>query len=122
MKIVDFKTFIATPPGTVYAKYEPCVFDELCIKGNSLGEHDFCYQSIADAVDSNGSTEWFHFLDEGKASGTSIPMNFDCQGRDGLFDYDQLYAVFEATDVRALIERLERAVKDQGSIQQPPSS
>jgi hypothetical protein len=33
-------------------------------------------------------------------------MDFDCQGRDGLFDAAQLFAVWEPQDVAVLIARL----------------
>lgn len=35
MRIVDRKTFLAMPIGTVFSKYEPCVFGNLCIKGET---------------------------------------------------------------------------------------
>ena len=36
MKIVDLPTFLALPPGAIYAKYKPCVFGELAIKDDSF--------------------------------------------------------------------------------------
>jgi hypothetical protein len=39
-------------------------------------------------------------------NGEEIPLDFDCQGRDGLFDLDQLFAVWSDSDVEALITRL----------------
>lgn len=115
MKIINRTAFLAMPDGTVFSKYEPCVFGELLIKGKSLdgGSGDFCYQSIVDAIASTGSGDFGDKLFDAEENGTSLPMDFDCQGRDGTFEMDQLFAVFEPRDVRQLIERLEQALSDQ---------
>lgn len=116
MKIVDRKTFLSMPPETVYAKYTPSVFDGLNIKGDTIyglnGEAiDWFYQSIgADAIDAHDSAAWGALLDESQEEGKSLVMDFECQGRDGCFDDDQLFAVFEKADVVALIERLKRCL------------
>ena len=111
MKIVDRKTFIAMPPGTVFSKYEPCVFGDLLIKGDSL-PNDFCYQQIADAIDCSGSGDYEDKLFLSQETGSSLEMDFDCQGRDGCFDEGQLFAVWERGDVKALILRFQQAVED----------
>jgi len=109
MRIIDRKTFLEQPPGTVYAKYEPCFFGPLLIKGDSL-PNDFGYQQIADAIDCTGSGDFADKLFFAQENGESIPMDFDCQGRDGLFDDDQLFAVFDRVDVEQLIARLKDAL------------
>lgn len=38
-------------------------------------------------------------------------MDFDNEGRDGFFNREQLFAVWEPADVSALMERLTRLVK-----------
>lgn len=109
MRIVDRKTFLAMPSGTLFSKYVPCVFENMQIKGDSLA-NDFLYQQIVDAIDCRDSGEFAALLDDSERDGTSIPMDFDCQGRDGCFDEDQLFAVWERADVNALIERLKGVV------------
>lgn len=111
MKIVDRKTFLAMPAGTVFAKYQPCYFEGLEIKGDSLS-NDYCFQQIVDALEVHDSGEFGDKLFESQEKGTSVPMDFYCQGRDGGFDDMQLFAVFEKQDVEALIERLRTAVRD----------
>ncbi len=107
MKIVNRKTFLAMPPGTVYAKYVPCVFEELCIKGDTLPNgNDWFYQSIADSIKSSGSDEWAHLLDESEADGRELEMDFATEGRDGCFEDDQLFAIWSKADVAQLIGRL----------------
>lgn len=114
MRIVDRKTFLAMPAGTVFAKYEPCVFGEMLIKGESLPD-DFCYQSIVDAIECTSDRDAMEALFQAEHTGMSIPMDFDCQGRDGCFDQDQLFAVFESADVVKLIERLRQALLHQST-------
>lgn len=109
MKIVNRKTFLEMPPGTVYAKFEPCIFGNLCIKDDSLS-NDWFYQNIVDAIDVNDSGEFGDVLFRANDTGESIPMDFHCLGRDGFFDNDQLFAVFERKDIEALIERLKEAI------------
>lgn len=107
MRIVNLEQFIAMPPGTVFAKYRPCVFEDLCIKGDSIAEtRDFFYQQIVDSLDCSGSDEWSKMLFESEETGKSLPMDFSTEGRDGCFDPAQLFAVWERADVEALIARL----------------
>lgn len=108
MKIVNRPEFLKLPPGTVYSKWEPCVFGELLIKGDTLPNgNDWFYQSIADAIDHTGSSDFSDKLFEAAETGKSLPMDFACEGRDGCFESDeQMFAVWERADVEALVERL----------------
>lgn len=123
MRIVDRAAFLAMPKGTVYAKFEPIWWQGLAIKeasivtgGDPPGRGDWFYQDIADAIATRSGvdvlTELEDLTEQSLATGSSIPMDFDGLGRDGLFEPDQLFAVWEQQDVRALIERLQRALRD----------
>ena len=103
MKIVDRKTFLAMPPGTIFNKWVLYVFGDLCIKGETWG-NDFLVQHL----DSLEEAENGVYMDAlgWLESGESIRMDFNAQGRDGLFDDDQCFAVWDAADVDALIARL----------------
>jgi len=109
MRIVDRKTFLALPEGTVFSKYEPCVFESLCIKGETWG-NDFLVQYIDSALDVQNCGEFSEKLEASKENGSSVSMDFDCMSRDGCFDDDQLFAVWERSDVEALITRLAQAL------------
>lgn len=120
MKIVDRETFLKLPEGTVYSEFNPCVFGELCIKGESIGSEEngfgsWCYQPIADAVETNGpgdiGGQLFDLTEDSLANGTSMKMDFDCSQRDGFYDEDQLFAVWERQDVEALIARLQETLE-----------
>lgn len=110
MRIVDHKTFLSLPAGTVFSKYEPYAFDSLAIKGSSIGDIDFFVQEIETAVDSDHSGDFYDKLDAAQTKGASLAMDFNCESRDGLFEPGQLFAVWEKADVEGLIARLQQCV------------
>jgi hypothetical protein len=105
VKIVNKKEFLKQPPGILFSKYRPCVFDLLMIKGESL-INDFYYQDIADGLDCESGEDFVGKLSDSEKNGTELKMDFYCQGRDGLFEDDQLFAVWSDDDRDALIDRL----------------
>lgn len=110
MKIVNLETFRKLPPNTLFAKYQPSVFEELEIKGETW-EHDFLVtSSLSSAIKCSGTEEFIDLLDRAEKTGESLAMDFESEGRDGFFDKDQLFAVWEEADVLALIERLKRCL------------
>ena len=119
MRIVDRQKFLALPGGALFSKYEPCNFSELMIKGDTL-HTDFYCMDLASAIKSNDTVEFVDTLTRAKESGCSIAMDFNCESRDGLFDQEQLFAVWEPADVVSLIERLQEAMLEFPSA--PPSS
>jgi hypothetical protein len=115
MKIVKRREFLKLPAGTLYSKYVHCAFEELQIKGDSLA-NDWFYQEIASAIDNTGSDDWSNKLFKAAETGESLPMDFNCQGRDGCFESDeQMFAIWEHYDVMALIQRLQAALSDQAT-------
>lgn len=114
MQIVDRKTFLAMPVGTVYSKmpldgaYD---FGPVEIKGETSGENDWYVQRlIGDFIGANDTAEWIDAIDEMKR-GLSRTVDYDIQGRDALYDADQLFAVFHQSDLLNLIERLTKALR-----------
>lgn len=105
MRIVKRAEFLALPPGTVFMKFKPCIFDDMCIKGRSL-ENDFYYFPLMYCVKAEGSSDLFDKLFKASSDSTvSLETDFFQRDRDGMFD-DQLFAVFERRDVEGLIEIL----------------
>lgn len=109
MKIVDLNTFLALPENTVFAKYKPCVFEDLSIKGATIGD-DFLVQYLVDSFINSGTTDFFDTLNRIEHSGESVTMDFDSWSRDGMFEPSQLFAVWEDSDIQLLIDRLSRCV------------
>ena len=99
------------PIGTVWSYYEPCNFRELYIKASDKKEwgNDFLFDSIIDAVDNVGSED-FVVKCEQMEKGENMPMDFEQTGREGMFDEEQLFAVFSKEDVEKLIKRLQETL------------
>jgi hypothetical protein len=108
MKVVNRDQFMAMPAGTLYQKYRPMIADDLEIKGDNCGETDFFLQNVCGvmALKCNASDQLMERFDEMVKDGASYPVDLDSQGRDGCFDADQLFLVWERADVEALIARL----------------
>ena len=106
MKIVDRKTFLQLDKETLYSKYEPCCLDDLEIKCIDDMGNDFITQWIANAIECESSEEHIDILLNAEENVISFTMDFDCPGRDGFFDKDQLFAIWEKEDIEKLIERL----------------
>jgi hypothetical protein len=111
MKIVNRETFLSLPKGTLFSKYEPCIFGDLCIKDESY-ENDFRYQKINSAIACNDTIEFSDKLFDARSYGTGLLMDFDDTYRDGMFDNDQLFAIWEQCDAEALLRRLDEAIQD----------
>lgn len=79
------------------------------MKLENCGEIDFFQQDIACPVKCNSSSEFMDILDDAEKTGKSFDLDFDesNSGRDGCFDEDQLFAIWEPNDIRQLIERLQ---------------
>lgn len=108
LKIINREQFLKLPNGVLYAKFEPCVFGDIAIKEDS-SSNGWLYQDLLE-LDVNDSGEWTDTLFEAIEKGTSFKLDYDCLGRDGMFDDKQLFAVFEKEDVVMLIERLKKTV------------
>ena len=70
---------------------------------------DWFDQQIVDSISCGGSgTNYEYFANqcEKMEHGISVGMDFNTSGRDGLFNEDELFAVWEQADVDALIARL----------------
>jgi len=111
MRIVDRMTFLAMPSGTLFSKYEPCIFGKLCIKGKTISFDDtrpidFFYVSIADAIDCHDDGDRADKLFAAEA-GARLALDLECESRDGCFDGDQLFAVWEDDDLADLIFKLQ---------------
>lgn len=119
MKIVNRQIFLALPAGTIYSKYKPCIFDEMGMKGESLfyddpGDgychDDFYYAPIGSQIDCSGSEEYFDRLNEMVKAGVSYPVDMETIGRDGFYEKEQLFAIWEKDDLLSLAKVIEQAI------------
>lgn len=108
MRLVDRKTFLALPEGTIYAKGKPWAFEGLNIKDENAGSNDWWYLEPC-WIESAGSHEHFDFLEEMQTKGASYPMQ-ESISRDGLYDDDAIFLVFERADLLRLRGMIDKAI------------
>lgn len=112
MRIVDRATFLAMPEETVFAKYESLGnIGEICVKGETW-TNDYWYQPLGNAIEAHDTGE---FCDVAAAAekGEPFKLDLDCQSRDGLFEDEQRFVVWDQDDVKQLVARLQRCVAPQ---------
>lgn len=98
-KIINRKEFLEMPANTLYREYKPCIMGDLEIKGYSL-DNDFWVQRL-DETNTDDTGDMIRMLESGV-----VEFDLDLEGRDAMYNDDQLYLVYELRDVHQLINRL----------------
>lgn len=101
MKVVNRENFLKLPSGTVYSKGKEWYFDAFNIKAESW-DNDWVYLDLC-WVECNESGQGFDRLQDSLENGTSYPMPTS-YGRDGGFDKEDLFLIFEEEDLKKLRE------------------
>jgi hypothetical protein len=120
MRIVSKQEFYKLPQGTICAKFEPDIFGEPFVKLDTWYDIedtdpiDYLYIPLWGMVDAQDTYKEGKILHEALTNKTSFKMDYDCSMRDGLFDEDQYYAVWEPEDIQGVIDILERAKRGDG--------
>lgn len=122
MRIVDRKEFLALPSGTIYAKfgaqpkdgsYLNLTHGEVAIKGDTSAGVDWWVQDLFPwFAESSGSDDYHETLERMLLHGAEAKPDYDCESRDGYFDEDQLFVIWDREDAERLIARLQRALAD----------
>lgn len=112
MKLIDKKTLLQMPRGTVFAKKSQtcCETNPVLVLRNCMAR-DFTYVNVSSFDFGKSYTEndeAFFTLEE--KPGTSIEMHLSEQ-RDGLFEDDEMYYVFSKNEVQQMIDVLTGALK-----------
>jgi hypothetical protein len=110
MKIVNLIEFRKLPAGTVYCKYKPCYFGELEMKGDTLEVDFYAASLIANVKWGHDSSGMIDILDNAVKTGDSFELEVDAICRDGYFEDDQLFGIYETNDIKQLIGKLEEAL------------
>lgn len=111
MKIVDLQTFRTLPQGTLFAKYQPCIFEELCVKGENCGQMDFDYHPLFDVV-ADSSDDQAETIMDASETGAEMTLDFESWIRDGMYDANQLFAVFSKEDTKGLVAMLTKSTSE----------
>lgn len=121
MRIVDRQTFLALPPYTVYAKWgnageypkeQDLTYGEVTVKGETSAGVDWVEMPLlAWPEDCHDSGEWSDAMVAAIGGTPTAPLQCgDFGGRDGLFDEEQLFAVFNRVEVERLAALFARCV------------
>jgi hypothetical protein len=116
MIIVNRELFLTLPANTVYVKYGDGPFGDIEIKASGPEDgwgKDWVTDYLTTFCDdpyNGGGCE-----DMGLPIGTEIRFAADQNCRDGLFEDDQLFCVFDNIDIQRVIDKLQRCIKTDGT-------
>jgi hypothetical protein len=112
MLIESRQDFMRRPAGTIYCKGKPWFWEQICVKGDTLFHDgkaaDWCYRDWAwvSASDSEQAIDRLTLMAEANAS---FPIE-DTEGRDGCFDEQDLFLIFEPEDLAQMAEDIAKAI------------
>lgn len=111
MRIVKFDEFIELPEGTVYGFYRPCFTNDLYIKGESLNsKQDWFYSCITPCnFDYNNDCQNIDAM-QAMENGEHCVLDVSIQERDGMFDYDRMFLIYEEEDILKIINKLKSCI------------
>lgn len=100
------------PLNTPFQKYAPCYTENIGFFMGRCGERDFFYEDVdgLHPAESTGSNDLSKILDRCQASGESYDVDLEWSSRDGCFEDDQLFIIWEKKDIELLIERLKKCL------------
>lgn len=107
MKIINKEEFLQLPEGTVFLEFKPYVFGDFKIKGETIGR-DYLEVDLNNVfldVDDTVTA-----IDEALITNSSFDVNFNVYNRNGMFDDEQMYAVYEQNEIEKLIAVLKEGV------------
>ena len=110
MRIYDRTDFMKLPEGTIYAKGKPWYFEQIHVKAQTLEPNDFVCMALMN-FENSGTEQWIERLEEMLQAGASYPMDEDFFGRDGCFNNDDIFMVFEHGDLLTLRKFIDRAIE-----------
>lgn len=108
MKIVDRAAFLKLPAGVIYAQGEPWVFDGLHVKGENVNDNDWYARPLDWIASGKDDGEQFSRLNLMLEAGASYPIA-DYEQRDGSFNADAIFLIYEAADLDSLQRDIEAA-------------
>lgn len=99
MRVMRRSEFLDQPAGTIYAKGNAWYFGGMEVKGETMGDDWACLDPCW--IQAESAEAAFDRLDAMLERGTSGAGRADF-GRDGCFEPDALFLVFERADLEAL--------------------
>lgn len=108
MQLVSRSKLMSLPNGIVYSKYEP--FGDIVglYKKEDTWSHDWIYQDLIKELGTD-STDFVQTVESIEA-GNKFELDLECTMRDGCFDDDQKYIVYDESDIRKLMAELQKSL------------
>ncbi len=112
MKIYSRTEFMKLPEGVLFSKGKPWYWDGLHVKGDTIlidgRAIDFGERGLL-SIEANDSGELIGRYEAMRADGASFPME-DAYGRDGCFDDEDLFLVWESDDLHEMARIIHAAL------------
>ncbi len=113
MKLINRYELMNLPSGTLYCTLnEPWVFGDMCIKGDTINVDgrniDFGERGIQ-WVDADDSEEAVNRLDTMLEDSNRSYLVEQDYGREGMFDDNQVYMVYDGADIKSILDDLRNA-------------
>lgn len=105
MKILDRKQFLALPSGVLYSKFRYSIMEGLYIKYDTTAGGDWVNVSLIDSplTFTGDYSDMDEIYEKSHKEGTSFELDYEATARDGLYEDEQLFAVYEKEDFVKLI-------------------
>ena len=117
MRIINREEFLKMPSGTLFSFGEThnINFSGLMVKYDTLINkenirYDFIYQNLIAPVKAEDSNELMDTICRAIKTGENFELDFDCSERDGVFDESAIYAIYEKSEIEALINLLNTCI------------
>lgn len=115
MRIINREEFLKLGAGTVFCKYVPCAFGDLQLKCDDPGQYGNDFVTIPLTGDiwiqgANNSEEYFEALTKAEEGKISIRADYEGSSRDGIFEEDQLFCIWDKEDIGRLISTLQKSL------------
>lgn len=114
MRIVDRKTFLAMPAGTIFSKtWKNGPVSGFQIKGDTWTNDFLCLDMVGciDCDDYYPGSNVIDTHDKLVEQGISVPFDDEAYGRDGCFDDEDLFMIYEADDLRKIAAIIQRGIE-----------
>lgn len=119
MKVIERKEFLKLNKKPIlFQKFRPMTLDSLCIKYNTLTNcNDFYYEDLlgmdikTNDCEPGDSDELYELWEKVVKGKENFERDYYNSYRDGLFDEDELYLVYDNEDIEKLINYLNFILK-----------
>jgi len=121
MKIVNKEVFLNMPSGTLYSEFIPddsfsgfnIKYDTIYRGDNKDYPIDWYYMELSDFDDCDDSNGRYKRIDNMINYGAEYPLLLDASSRDGMYEDNQMFAVYDKYDIIRLIDVLKGLISEE---------